>query len=328
MSEEDVLLTVSQKKSLADFYVHRELGSGSYSNVYYATAKSDGKKYALKVCDKHRILREKKTKAVFREKDALMQLSTAEKRRPFIVMLYCTFQDESSLYFVLSYAEHRDLAEKMLKQKTLDLETTKFIISELVTAIAYCHSNGILHRDIKPGNMLIKEDFHMMLGDFGECITIAENEKVISSDAKRKCSFVGSHLYVSPEVLRGQGVDETCDYFAVGSILFEFVTGKAPYHDLSEHLVFQRIIKNLFSFPDDFPCPKAKSAVLEFLEPKKENRLGSKAKNGFDGIKNHCFFEGVDWENLFNLKSPLAKYYSKTEATREEVECDDLLKNF
>ncbi|CAD5214924.1 unnamed protein product [Bursaphelenchus okinawaensis] len=298
--DEDVLLTVSQQKSLADFCVLRELGSGSYSNVYFATSKSDGHKYALKICSKERISRERKVKSVFREKNALMVLSTAQKKKPFIVMLYCTFQDESSLYFVLGYAEHKDLAEKMIKIKTLDLDTVRFVISELITAIAYCHENGILHRDIKPGNMLIKDDHHVMLGDFGECITIEENEKTIASDSNRKCSFVGSHLYVTPEVLRGQAVDETCDYYA-------------------------RITKNLFQWPEDFPCPKAKSAILEFLEPKKEDRLGSKHKNGFSGIKEHEYFTGIDWDNLWRLDSPLARYYKK-EATCDIV--DDPLDQF
>lgn len=323
-----VLLTLDQLKSLQDFYVLHELGNGSFSNVLLASTKAKNEKVAIKVCNKRQILREKKTKSVFREKEALKTLSSAEKTKPFIVQLYCTFQDEGHLYFVLTYAKYKDISEKMMKIKTLDIDTTRHVIAELITAVAYCHSNNILHRDIKPANMLVKDDFHIMLTDFGECITFEENQKNIESEAKRKCSFVGSHLYVTPEVLQGKPVDETCDFFAIGSILFEFLTGKAPFHDLSEHLVFQRVIKNLYTFPKDID-EDAKKAIQGFLQPDPNDRLGSNEKSGFEGIKSTKFFEAINWDTLFKMSSPLAKYYTvqdEEEAAKNEE--DELLDQF
>ncbi|KAI6201839.1 Non-specific serine/threonine protein kinase [Aphelenchoides besseyi] len=309
-TQSNLQLTLNEMKSLEQFHILEELGEGSYSTVYLASTKKGEKRFALKICSKLKIQREKKVQQIFRERDALRLLS--EQPQPFVVQLLATFHDDSSLYFVLSYARYRDLGKKMEKCKKFDVETSRFVVAELVMALAYIHSKRILHRDVKPQNILIKENFHIMLTDFGCCITFDEKEKNEKSERKRKTSFVGSGYYVSPEVLSGKVVDETCDYFACGSVLFEMLVGRTPFFDVSEYLVFQRIANNRYKFEDDFPDSEAKNVIREFLRPQQTERLGSPSIGGFDSIRDHAFFSSIDWNELNNSPSPLSSYYSST----------------
>ncbi|KAI6239048.1 3-phosphoinositide-dependent protein kinase 1-like protein [Aphelenchoides fujianensis] len=127
---EGVLLTNSELRSLEQFHVLEELGEGSYSTVYLASTKKAGVRYALKICSKLKIQREKK---------------------PFIVQLMATFHDESSLYFVLTYARYRDIAAKMERHK-FDLDTSRFVTAELVLACsrASCWTKRRLLRSADP----------------------------------------------------------------------------------------------------------------------------------------------------------------------------------
>ncbi|KAI6176758.1 Serine threonine protein kinase-related domain containing protein [Aphelenchoides bicaudatus] len=315
----EVLMSENQLKTLKDYNILHEIGEGSFSTVFLASTKINNVRCALKICSKRKIQREKKVKQAFRERDNLKLLSTKENQRPFIMTLFATFHDHESLYFVFSYAPNRDVAEKVHKGK-FDSDISQFIVAETCLALDYIHSKGILHRDVKPENLLVKEDYHIMLSDFGSSIRIDELNRSDESHPSRKCSFVGSHLYVCPEILNGTQIDETVDYFSVGSILFEMLIGRAPFQDVSEYLVFRRITKNLYTFPDDFTDSNAKDLIEGLLNPKLDKRLGNKTTGGFQTIRDHSYFASIDWTTLAEQPSPFARVFDTLDINEEQTD--------
>uniref|UniRef100_A0A7E4V6U5 non-specific serine/threonine protein kinase n=1 Tax=Panagrellus redivivus TaxID=6233 RepID=A0A7E4V6U5_PANRE len=306
-------------KTKADFLFLEELGEGSYSTVYLGSDRNTHTRFAIKVCSKAQIMREKKIQQIFREKECLQKLSRPESYHPFIVRLYCTFQDNESLYFVLSLASRQDLLGVLKKKKKLTVEEARFTTSEIVAALTHIHAHGIIHRDVKPENLLISQSGHIVLSDFG-CAKMLEPTTpepapptpAPSSEAPdgpprtgRRCSFVGTAHYVSPEVLNNKIIHEGVDYWALGCIVFQLLAGDRPFNDVSEYFIFKRITSLRYEFPADFPDANAKSLIESLLLIDPDDRLGTRAKGGFSGFKEHPFFEGVDWKGLPDSVSPL-----------------------
>lgn len=134
------------KKGVRDFSFGRTLGEGSYSTVVAATDRQTLKEYAIKVLDKRHIIKEKKVKYVNIEKNTLNRLGN----HPGIVRLYYTFQDERSLYFVLDLAANGELLSFVKKLGSFDEECTRFFAAQILDAVEYMHSRGVIHRDLKP----------------------------------------------------------------------------------------------------------------------------------------------------------------------------------
>ncbi|GIX77747.1 3-phosphoinositide-dependent protein kinase 1 [Caerostris darwini] len=195
------------KKSAKDFRFGKVIGDGSFSTVYLAKDVHSNKEYAIKVCQKKHILRERKQKAIMREKQIMNILNNHPS--PFFIKLYCTFQDSDRLYFVMSYAKHGELLPYIVRVGSFDEECTRFYAAELILAIEHLHKLFIIHRDLKPENILLDEHMHIKITDFGSAKVInAKNDSVTSdenesssNETSRKGSFVGTAQYVSPEML-------------------------------------------------------------------------------------------------------------------------------
>ncbi|KAL3113123.1 hypothetical protein niasHT_017202 [Heterodera trifolii] len=318
----------SSTKKKGDFLFLAELGEGSYSTVYLASERQTSRKFAVKMCLKKKIIKEKKVQQIFRERDILRLLSTPANACPFVVHLFCTFQDDESLFFVLSYAPKKDLMARLKKLQRFSVGQCQFAMAELFLALEHIHALDVIHRDVKPENILLREDGHILLSDFGCAKQIIakrknvgeENEKS-NDDGKsskkreeeeatklalrRRCSFVGSGAYVSPEVLNGKEVTGACDWWAFGVTLFQLLTGRLPFSADSEYLLFRQVLALSYKFPDNFPCAAARQLVQALLVLEPSKRIGAAEMGGPATIRHYPFFDGIEWEGIEKRKSPL-----------------------
>ena len=321
-----------QKKKEEDFYFGRVIGEGAFSTVYLCKEVNNQKEYAIKVCNKNLIMREKKTKAIMREKEAMLKLlSEWSPTAPYFVRLYATFKNEENLYFVLSYAKRGDMLKFIKKMAAKEVDVTQFYAAELVQAIEHLHRLNIIHRDLKPENILLSSDMHILVTDFGSAKIISEAEDECESSTVsglegpatvRRNSFVGTAQYVSPEILTNSGSSKASDLWALGCIIYQMVTGIPPFQAQNEYLIFQKVscynhitsstifmiffqIQNLeYSFHDGFDSV-ARDLVEKLLVINPQSRLGAGDSPGdYCSLKSHPFFHSINFHSLHNTTPP------------------------
>ncbi|KAI8873580.1 Pkinase-domain-containing protein, partial [Ramicandelaber brevisporus] len=287
-----------------DFVFGRSLGEGSFSTVVEGFEPLTNKYFAVKILDKQHLMRENKTATAITEKDALHRLH----RHPFIVKLHYTFQDASSLYFVIDLATNGELLGFIRKHGSLSERAARFYTAELIDALEYMHAKGVIHRDVKPENCLLAQNMHLKITDFGSAKLITSKDGEGMQRRQRASSFVGTAEYVSPELLSNKPVDKECDFWAVGCILFQMISGKPPFKGSTEYLTFQKVMKLDYSFPENFP-QEARSLIEKLLVLEPSERLGHVNE---DDIRQHVFFTSLDatdkdrftWTELHNQIPP------------------------
>lgn len=299
----------SVKKGVRDFVFGRTLGEGSYSTVYFATDRQTLREYAIKVLEKKHIIKEKKIKYVNIEKNTLNRLTD----HPGIVRLYYTFQDETSLYYVLDLCNGGELLGVLKKTGTFDVECTRFYGAQILDAIAYMHSRGVIHRDLKPENVLLDDQMHVKITDFGTAKLLADPREPRPpegssgqdgmSEDNRATSFVGTAEYVSPELLTDKAAGKPSDLWAFGCIIYQLLVGRPPFKGATEYLTFQRIVALDYEFPAGFP-PAARDLVERCLVLDPNRRLT------VEHIRNHEFFDGHPFgKELWRMKAPRLRPY-------------------
>lgn len=303
------------QKSPVDFFFLQILGDGCFSTVYRAREVCSGKEFALKVLNKDLIRRHDKVASVMREKDVMTSLTYLHGGHPCFVSLYCTFQDPTRLYFAMTYAKNGDLLTYLHRLGSFDEDVTLFYSAELVYAIDVLHKCGVIHRDLKPENILLRENWHIMLSDFGTAkfIDSEKNETNTKSALyeehhRSRSTFVGTAQYLSPEVLVDGEVGPSCDYWALGAIIFQMVSGLPPFRAINDYHTFQKIQKLDYSFPEGFP-DLPKDLVRKFLVFDPNKRLGSEEAGGSVSVRSHPYFATVNWDNLITKTPPPFKPY-------------------
>lgn len=313
-----------QKRTANDFRFGKTIGEGSFSTVYLAEDIHSRKEYAIKVCDKQHIIRERKTEYIKREREVLNILNNC----PGIVNLYCTFQDQCNLYFVMTYAKNGDLLPYINKVGSFDLDCTRFYAAEIILALEQMHCRGIIHRDLKPENILMDEKMHVLLADFGSAKIMLPNRSPTSElknadsivnnvqlqhtsedtdnnmQRRRKNSFVGTAQYVSPELLNGQLTSRAADLWALGCIIYQMISGLPPFRGATEYLIFQKVLKAEMSFPDGFD-KTAENLVQQLIHLDPRERIGMQdISSTYESLRRHPFFDSIDWETVRTQSPP------------------------
>lgn len=308
------------KKCAKDFKFGKLIGEGSFSMVYLAKDIHSNRECAIKVCEKSHIMREKKQKAIMREKQIMNILNSNPS--PLFIQLFCTFQDANRLYFVMNYAKGGELLPYIARVGSFDVSCTQFYAGEMLLALEHLHRLNIVHRDFKPENILFNEAMHIQVTDFGSA-KVGKDEGTGEGTEKeekegRKNSFVGTAQYVSPEMLKGKNALPLSDIWAWGCIIYHMLAGLPPFRAPNEFLVFQKIMKLEYDFPDGFPS-NGKDLIQKLLVLEPMQRIGSTDKAGYPSIKQQEFFKGLHWENLHEQTPPRILPYLPGNSGNEEL---------
>jgi 3-phosphoinositide dependent protein kinase-1 len=168
------------------------------------------------------------------------------------------------------------------------------------------HGLGIIHRDLKPENIILSKDMHTKITDFGtaKILSDREPENEISDQMKRqtRTTFCGTAEYVSPEVLKNEASTKGSDLWALGCIVYQFLTGQHPFKAESEYLIFKKILEKEYKFPSNFP-EVARDFVDKLLRLKPDERLGA-GPGGYAELKTHPFFNGINFDKLNEMTPP------------------------
>ena len=172
--------------------------------------------------------------------------SVAGLNHPSIVAVYDSGEDSMTEpgggrvdipYIVMEYVRGRTLREVLNESGSLDVEDACVVVESVLDALAYSHERGIVHRDIKPGNVMIAEDGAVKVMDFGIARAVADAQATMTQTQ----AVVGTAQYISPEQARGETVDKRSDVYSTGCLLFELLTGRTPYTGEPISLTYQHV---------------------------------------------------------------------------------------
>lgn len=279
----DNLPSENQCVGLEDFEVLKVVGQGAFAKVYQVRRIGTSEIYAMKVMRKDKIMEKNHAEYMKSERNILTKVD-----HPFIVQLRYSFQTKYRLYLVLDFVNGGHLFFQLYRQGLFREDLARIYTAEIVSAVSHLHTNGIMHRDLKPENILLDADGHVMLTDFGLAKQFDENT--------RSNSMCGTLEYMSPEIVLGKGHDKVADWWSVGILLFEMLTGQPPFTGGNRQKIQQKIIKDKIKLPA-FLSSEAHSLLKGLLQKEASKRLGS-GPGGSQEIKSHKWFKIINWKKL------------------------------
>ncbi|CDW82120.1 protein kinase 2 [Stylonychia lemnae] len=291
--EDNLQHLFSKRLNFDNFEVIKVIGRGSYAKVYLIKKYHETNHelvcyYALKVLKKKFLHDKNQLHYILQERKILMEL-----KHPFIVEMHYAFQSPDRLYFVLDYVSGGDMFHHIRKKVRFNEKEAKFYAAEIILAIEAMHNMGFIYRDIKPENILIDADGHVRLTDFGLSKHI-DDEK----NGGKTSTFCGTCQYLAPEIILKKGYNKMVDWWGLGILIHEMIFGQPPFNDSNNSRVMGMIIHNDF-IPKDWFSKKLQDLLMRLLDKNPLTRLGSQKIGGVASIKNHSFFEDVNWDAVY-----------------------------
>lgn len=284
----DMRSQLCRKMTADDFEPLLCLGKGSFGTVLLVRHVVTGKLYAQKQFRKASLTVHKKL--VEQTKTERMVLESVN-RHPFVVKLFYAFQDHEKLYLILEYAEGGELFTHLAMERMFEEDTAAFYMAEMVLALEHLHQNvGVLYRDLKPENCLLDTHGHLLLTDFGL-------SKIAVNDDDRCNSSLGTIEYMAPEVVQGKPYGKACDWWSLGALGYDLLTGSPPFRANNHTKLQEKIVKQKLVLPY-FLGPDAKDLLIRLLRKDPTKRLGYHMAKDLQTIKKHRFFRKIDWAAL------------------------------
>ncbi|XP_019436737.1 PREDICTED: probable serine/threonine protein kinase IREH1 isoform X1 [Lupinus angustifolius] len=309
------------RTSIDDFEIIKPISRGAFGRVFLAKKRTTGDLFAIKVLRKADMIRKNAVESILAERDILITV-----RNPFVVRFFYSFTCRDNLYLVMEYLNGGDLYSLLRNLGCLDEQVAHVYIAEVVLALEYLHSLRVVHRDLKPDNLLIAHDGHIKLTDFGlskvglinstddlsgpavsGTSLLGEDEPHLStSEHKRELrknrSAVGTPDYLAPEILLGTGHGYTADWWSVGVILFELLVGHPPFNAEHPQSIFDNILNRKIPWPavPEEMSPEAQDLIDRLLTEDPDQRLGAR---GASEVKQHVFFKDINWDTLARQKA-------------------------
>ncbi|XP_011692636.1 PREDICTED: ribosomal protein S6 kinase alpha-5 isoform X2 [Wasmannia auropunctata] len=303
----------SQKVDMTHFDLLKVLGTGAYGKVFLVrkrTGADAGRLYAMKVLKKASIVQKKKTTEHTKSERQILE---AIRDSPFLITLYYAFQTDDKLCLILEYVAGGEMFTHLYQHDCFTEDAVRFYIGEIILALERLHDLGVIYRDIKLENILLDKEGHLVLTDFGLSKEFLPHER---NGNARTYSFCGTIEYMAPEVVKAgpNGHDIAVDWWSVGVLTFELLTGASPFtvegEKNNQQEISRRILKN-----DPPPMPSHLSAnvsdfITRLLVKDPRQRLGGGPRDAKE-LKEHPFFmdaaPAFTWEGLEKkqIKPPL-----------------------
>uniref|UniRef100_H2YVX5 cGMP-dependent protein kinase n=1 Tax=Ciona savignyi TaxID=51511 RepID=H2YVX5_CIOSA len=288
---------------LEDFTAIDTLGVGGFGRVELVELKSDpAKTYAMKVLKKRHIVDTRQQEHIKNEKVIMMDCNS-----DFIVKMYRTFRDTKYIYMLLECCLGGELWTVLRDKGHFDDSAARFYTACVVEAFTYMHARGIIYRDLKPENLLLDTRGYAKLVDFGFAKRIGFSRKT--------WTFCGTPEYVAPEIILNKGHDLSADYWSLGILMFELMTGRylctitqispyvisifsPPFSGSDPMKTYNQILKgiDMIEFPKKI-SKNAQSLIRKLCRDNPSERLGNQ-RNGIKDIQKHKWFDGFHWIGL------------------------------
>ncbi|WOL08354.1 hypothetical protein Cni_G17107 [Canna indica] len=345
---------------LSHFRLLKRLGYGDIGSVYLAELRGTGSHFAIKVMDKASIVSRNKLLRAQTEREILGMLD-----HPFLPTLYSHFETEKVYCLVMEYCSGGNLHSLRQKQpnKHFSEQAARFYASEVLLALEYLHMLGVVYRDLKPENVLVREEGHIMLSDFDLSLRCSVDPTLVKSSSvhgssnsgatgmlaneqtvqgriqpssffprilpkrnrksksdfgigngsslefmaepteARSMSFVGTHEYLAPEIIRGEGHGSAVDWWTLGIFLYEMLHGTTPFKGSGNRATLHNVVGQPLRFPE---TPSVSSAAKDLIHALlvKEPQKRIAYLRGATEIKQHPFFEGINWALVRSMVPP------------------------
>ncbi|XP_058124361.1 ribosomal protein S6 kinase beta-2 [Anopheles ziemanni] len=271
-----------------DFELKKVLGKGGYGKVFQVrkTTGADANSYfAMKVLKKASIVRNQKDTAHTRAERNILEAV----RHPFIVELVYAFQTGGKLYLILEYLSGGELFMHLEREGIFLEDTACFYLCEIILALEHLHNLGIIYRDLKPENVLLDAQGHVKLTDFGLCKEHIQ-EGIVTH------TFCGTIEYMAPEILMRSGHGKAVDWWSLGALMYDMLTGMPPFCADNRKKTVDAILKDKLNIPG-YLTPDSRDLIRRLMKRQVSQRLGSGPTDG-QAVRAHPFFKNVNWEDV------------------------------
>ncbi|KAM4043826.1 microtubule-associated serine/threonine-protein kinase 4-like [Anomaloglossus baeobatrachus] len=297
-------LNVMRSPCKSDFDPIKLISFGNFGAVHLVRHKDTKQICAMKKMDKQNLNNTWSLEQAFLERDI-----SAIADCPFLVSMFCSFPTRRHLCMVMEYAPGGDCASLLKNKGAFPNALAQLYIAETVVAVEYLHSHGVVHRDLKPQNLLITATGHIKVTDFGlsklgvmrptSNVYKAPTEDIIREFCDKET--VGTVTYMAPEVILLKGYGRPVDWWSLGIILYTFYLGYEPFTGATKKEIMRRIVYAdiPWTFNEYCPPPKAKELIIALLRKNPAHRLGT---GGANEIKMHPFLCDLDFDNLLSQK--------------------------
>ena len=276
------------KLSENDFEKIKLIGKGSYGSVYLVRYNKNNHIYAMKVYIKSDLREKNQENNTKSERNLMSKINF-----PFIVSVKFAFQTESKLFLVQEFIQGGDLFFHIHTFPKFNIQKAKFYTVEIILAIEFLHKKNLIYRDLKPENILIDKEGHIKLTDFGL-------SKILDSPEKKSYTICGTVQYLAPEIIKGEGYNNSVDWWSLGILLFEMLTGKLPFKFRFDTQPNLDVYKRKIIYPS-WIDETTKDLIENLLKIDPNERIGN-GINGAENIKKHPFFNDIDWDKALNKK--------------------------
>lgn len=285
------IIAIDENNPLPNYTFGKSIGEGTFGKVYLGIHNLTEEKVAIKVLEKEKILESEDIERINREIRFLKKFKNIN-----IIKIYEVVETKNKVFFIMEHAPGGELFNYIVAKKKLDEKEASFFFAQIIHALDFIHKHNIVHRDVKPENMLLTENKTIKLIDFG-----LSNQYNKGGLLKTPC---GSPCYAAPEMILGRKYGGShIDIWSCGITLFAMVCGYLPFEDKNNDKLYKKILDCKIEFPSHIG-ELSKSMITRLLTVNPSKRIT------FEEIKLHPFFKLS--HNLIN-KSNLGLYLNKVD---------------